>query len=447
MKRIMALLLAAALFCLSGCSLTPTSMESLLSPPVRTEEQSEIYQALLSSVNTNISLVYPRSGEYTSAFVVEDIDGDGLEDALVFYQDQSQATSTTGSVRMNFLVQRDGNWVSTHDISLQNATEVEKMQLFEEEGVTYLVVGFNQSSSSEKLLKVYVYSQENGPEERLSENCSNFTVTDLDGDGVSDLFMISAPPVSDNTTREVTGILWKLAQGQFVEDSTVRMNSRAVEYLNINLGWVESEDVPAIYLDSQIGTDSEGTEIIRYQDGQLVDLMVGSNAEEDRAASTYRPTGYSCLDLDRNGCYEIPDPTLFLGYASEDSTQSLSYIVWSNYHRGNLVPVAITYTNYLLNYHFYLPDSWIGEVSAAWDSTTNEITFFRYQDSLRQQEEVLLKIRVFTRSDWEGRSPASHYVQLAQNGQLVYSYELFETGSDLDLGDQDIQERFTLMDS
>lgn len=95
MKRIMALLLAAALFCLSGCSLTPTSMESLLSPPVRTEEQSEIYQALLSSVNTNISLVYPRSGEYTSAFVVEDIDGDGLEDALVFYQDQSQATSTT----------------------------------------------------------------------------------------------------------------------------------------------------------------------------------------------------------------------------------------------------------------------------------------------------------------------------------------------------------------
>ena len=125
----------------------------------------------------------------------------------------------------------------------------------------------------------------------------------------------------------------------------------------------------------------------------------------------------------------------------------MSYIVWSNYRRGNLVPVAITYTNYLLNYHFYLPDSWIGEVSAAWDSTTNEITFFRYQDSLRQQEEVLLKIRVFTRSDWEGRSPASHYVQLAQNGQLVYSYELFETGSDLDLGDQDIQERFTLMDS
>ena len=181
MKRALALLLAAALFCLSGCSLTPASMESLLSPPVRTEEQSEIYQALLGSVNTNISLVYPRSGEYTSAFVVEDIDGDGLEDALVFYRDQNQATST-GSVRMNFLVQRQGNWVSTHDISLQNATEVEKMQLLHQDGTTYLVVGFNQSSTSEKLLKVYTYSQEQGPQERLSQSCSNFTVTDLDGD-------------------------------------------------------------------------------------------------------------------------------------------------------------------------------------------------------------------------------------------------------------------------
>lgn len=446
MKRAMALLLAAALFCLSGCSLTPASMESLLSPPVRTEEQSEIYQALLGSVNTNISLVYPRSGEYTSAFVVEDIDGDGQEDALVFYRDQSQATST-GSVRMNFLVQRDGSWVSTHDISLQNATEVEKMQLLREEGITYLVVGFNQSSSSEKLLKVYVYSQEYGPEECLSENCSNFMVTDLDGDGVSDLFMISAPPVSDNVVREVTGILWKLQNGQFVEDSTVRMNSRAMEYLNLNQGWVEQESTPALYLDSQIGTDSEGTEIICYQNGQLVDLMVGVNAEEDRAAITYRPSGYSCLDLDHNGCYEIPSPSLFPGYTNEDSTQSLSYIVWSNYRRGNLVPTAITYTNYLLNYHFYLPDSWVGAISATWDSTTNEITFFQYQDTIRQQDEVLLKIRVFTRSDWEDRSPASHYVRLAQNGQLVYSYELFETGSNLDLSDQEVQQHFTLMDS
>lgn len=446
MKRAMALLLAAALFCLSGCSLTPASMESLLSPPVRTEEQSEIYQALLGSVNTNISLVYPRSGEYTSAFVVEDIDGDGQEDALVFYRDQSQATST-GSVRMNFLVQRDGSWVSTHDISLQNATEVEKMQLLREEGITYLVVGFNQSSTSEKLLKVYVYSQEYGPEECLSENCSNFMVTDLDGDGVSDLFMISAPPVSDNVVREVTGILWKLQNGQFVEDSTVRMNSRAMEYLNLNQGWVEQESTPALYLDSQIGTGSEGTEIICYQNGQLVDLMVGVNAEEDRAAITYRPSGYSCLDLDHNGCYEIPSPSLFPGYTNEDSTQSLSYIVWSNYRRGNLVPTAITYTNYLLNYHFYLPDSWVGAISATWDSTTNEITFFQYQDTIRQQDEVLLKIRVFTRSDWEDRSPASHYVRLAQNGQLVYSYELFETGSNLDLSDQEVQQHFTLMDS
>lgn len=446
MKRALALLLAAALFCLSGCSLTPASMESLLSPPVRTEEQSEIYQALLGSVNANISLVYPRSGEYTSAFVVEDIDGDGLEDALVFYRDQSQATST-GSVRMNFLVQRDGNWVSTHDISLQNATEVEKMQLIHQDGTTYLVVGFNQSSTSEKLLKVYTYSQEQGPQERLSENCSNFTVTDLDGDGIHDLFLISAPPVSDNMTREVTGILWKLQNGKFVEDSTVRMNSRAMEYLNINLGWVEQEDIPALYLDSQIGTNSEGTEIIRYQNGQLVDLMVSANAEEDRAAVTYRPSGYSCLDLDQNGCYEIPSPQLFPGYTDQDSTQSLFYIVWSVYQQGDLVPTAITYTNYLLNYHFYLPDPWVGEVSASWDSTTNEITFFRYQDSLRQQEQVLLKIRVFTRSDWEGRSPASHYVYLAQNGQLVYSYELFETGSGLDLTDQEVQQRFTLMNS
>ena len=70
-----------------GCSRVQTSIEDLMSPPVLTEEQAQIRDALARvSGDGEIKYRYPQNGEYRSSYIFYDIDADGVEEAMVFYQ-------------------------------------------------------------------------------------------------------------------------------------------------------------------------------------------------------------------------------------------------------------------------------------------------------------------------------------------------------------------------
>lgn len=68
---------------LTGCSFS-TGIDTLIAPPKLSREQEYIYNALKNYTGANISLKYPKSGDYLSAFIIADIDGDDDEEAIVF---------------------------------------------------------------------------------------------------------------------------------------------------------------------------------------------------------------------------------------------------------------------------------------------------------------------------------------------------------------------------
>ena len=104
MKRLALLLaLAAALSGLPGCSFTGISAQNLISPPAATADQQSIYR-LLQGTQTEITLIYPKSGEHRSAIIMCDFTGDGVEDAIGFH-----ATADGGS-QVQFLTKSGGEW-------------------------------------------------------------------------------------------------------------------------------------------------------------------------------------------------------------------------------------------------------------------------------------------------------------------------------------------------
>ena len=88
MKRIGCLFLSCALvLSFGGCSQTDfANIDGVMSPPKLTEEQNMIYAALEDSVGKNIRLKYPKTGDYKSAFVMQNIDDEPGEEAIVFYE-------------------------------------------------------------------------------------------------------------------------------------------------------------------------------------------------------------------------------------------------------------------------------------------------------------------------------------------------------------------------
>lgn len=86
-RKILTLALSTALV-LSGCSYGQTGIESLLKPPKLSDQQNEIYTALQASIGKNITLKYPRTGDFTSAFLIANIDEESTQEAIVFMKRQ-----------------------------------------------------------------------------------------------------------------------------------------------------------------------------------------------------------------------------------------------------------------------------------------------------------------------------------------------------------------------
>ena len=55
-----------------------------MKPPKATGERQEIYSVLEEKANYQLTLRYPKAGEYRSAIVMKDVTGDGNDEAINF---------------------------------------------------------------------------------------------------------------------------------------------------------------------------------------------------------------------------------------------------------------------------------------------------------------------------------------------------------------------------
>ena len=155
MKRILLALLLCTSLTLSGCAYGQTGIDGMLKPPKLSDQQNEIYAALQASVGKNITLKYPRTGDFTSAFLIANIDEEQTQEAIVFYEN-TDTVNVTMNLRINVLDQTKDGWVSVYDAGV-SAADVDKVNFIQSNGSTFLVIGFNLSGNTEKLVVVYRY--------------------------------------------------------------------------------------------------------------------------------------------------------------------------------------------------------------------------------------------------------------------------------------------------
>jgi len=85
------------LLTMSGCALSALTAENVMEPPQAFGDGAALQAALEEALGPQITLRYPRNGEYRSAVVRADVDNDEQEEAIVFYR---QATESSGAIEM-----------------------------------------------------------------------------------------------------------------------------------------------------------------------------------------------------------------------------------------------------------------------------------------------------------------------------------------------------------
>ena len=314
---------ASALVMLTGCTFG-ASIDTLMAPPKLSVEQEQIYSALTDAAGTSISLKYPKSGKYLSAFIVEDIDGDGGNEAVVFYE-KSSLTVEENTLRINILDRDGGKWRSVCDTPAEGA-EIEKVMISRlgSNDRVNLIIGSSLINRSEKNVSMYEYS-DGSIEQTFSSSYSFFDVTDLDSDDENEFLLLMGSATGSPAQAEA----YKLDEDGIYHKYSRELSGSFTEFDSINYGEIAGGRT-GLYIDAVSGTGFIQTDIV-YMDSSGLN-KVFETAEE--SLSTVRPAGCSSFDVDGDGIPEIPVQTISPGYEDVSEGGTLPVKVFSNENLG-----------------------------------------------------------------------------------------------------------------
>lgn len=391
MVRVIKKIFPAALsLMLAACSFG-SSVDSLLAPPKLSEEQRDVYTALINAVGSDIRLQYPGAGDDRSAFVFANIDDEPEEEAIVFYE-KSGETSGTGNVRVNIIDRMSsGEWHSVYDHAGMG-TSIERVVFSDigNSGTISMMIGYNLLSG-EKSVTVYSYRNKMLYTD-YSDSYNTMFVTDLNRDGAGELILVRTETPLRSASLSL--ISRSGEDGTVSETGNIALDKNASDFVNIASGYVGT-NTPAIFIDG-LSDRQLTTEIIYSVNDTLRNpLYLG---ESSIIENTRRPAGYLCTDIDLDGVIEIPTRSLFPGYSEEsgDKVYSTDWNILDNY---NIVKKYTSYYNRADGYCFIFPSRWSGVVTAKTDSSNGDIVFYKYSIDLTNSTSELMRIAVAENSE------------------------------------------------
>lgn len=386
MKRLLCIVLAGLLLCvgLTGCTFSGT-VDALIAPPKLSVEQEQIYQALQSVAGTNISLKYPKSGDYLSAFIVSDIDADGEDEAIVFYE-RSVASTDENPLRINVLDQIDGVWRSVHDRGAAGA-EIEEVMISRLGGNQRIniIIGYSLVNRAERIAEIYDY-RDGTLERTFTKDYSMMDIHDIDKDGALDFILATAHTASQPAGASV----YRLGADGNYYASAVTLRAGFTECTQLLYGTSE-DDTDCIFIDGATGASTICTEILSAKDGVLRQVYTEAAGE---GVSTTRAAGYASADLDGDGIVEIPLGSVFPGYDRVGESEQLTMTSWYTLRGGRLVRKYSGYCSINDSYSFVLPARWEKNVTLKRDSVANELVFYAFDTDLAHSTAELLRICV-----------------------------------------------------
>ncbi|MBR0140743.1 MAG: hypothetical protein IJM19_00665 [Ruminococcus sp.] len=408
MKAFKILSLAFTVFILTGCSFS-ASIDTLMSPPKLSVEQEQIYNALTDAAGTSISLKYPKSGKYLSAFIVEDIDGDGGNEAIVFYEKTSLAVEEN-TLRINILDKDGDKWRSVCDTSA-DGTEIEKViisQLGENERIN-LIIGSSLINRSEKNVSIYNYN--NGIIERtFIEPYSFIDVTDLDKDETNEFLVLAGVSSGSPAVAEA----YKLdTEGKYHKYSA-ELSGSFTEFDSLNYGNINGNT--GLYIDAASGAGMLQTDII-YMDGSGIKKIF---KEPQESLETLRSAGCNSFDIDSDGSLEIPVQTIAPGYEEVSESEQLKLTNWIFINENEKKERKYTsYYSVQNGYIFIFPEKWHNKVTVKRDAINDELVFCALNEN-NQAGRELMRIFVAEDSASAGDRISTGYMLLHTKGDFSY---------------------------
>ena len=434
------------------------SAENLVRPPKLSGIDGELQEAFEAAVEKKGEYIlrYPTKGQYRSAYVRYDCDGDGNDEAFVFYSPKTEEML----VYMYMLNYSGSGWNAVGEV-LGDGSDIYSVEFCDlnGDGISEVLVGWSSlDSKSNKKLSVYCSfknSQSLNYKLLAIEAYTEMHTADLDEDGETEILLALIDSTSDTYKTEARLLKMMPDEKNGFQINAVgqtSLYSETASFMQITSG--KSGDREYVYIDEAAG-NLYLTEML-YWDSQKNALA--SAVKVDVLSVTSCPTSRSldlvCTDIDGDGEIEIPGTALLADSSvvrqQEEAKEVLTasaenvYIVkWNKYDRGKFTVAA----QYIENKDDYFKINYDPEKMKNWSVTFYPDTHLSQFSVLKESEDpgkpdesVLLFSVTAVKLD----DTVSIGTYLMSGKTYKYIYEITDEGENAGITKQYITEIFSL---
>lgn len=312
---------------LAGCSMPgePVQVEELLRAPRLSGDYGDIQTALNDWLGESAQLKYPLQGDLLSPFLLQDLDGDGRQDAAVLY-----TTAKSSNVCIAIL-QRDSTdaWQVRQNVEgLADTVENVRLAQLQPGNAVQLVVGYMAAQGDHYLA---VYSYENGELATiLEQQYEQYLVEDITGGGNQDLILMS--------TLEDGGVQIELLtvdkEGSFQQVAVMGLSANRFAGCASVAAGVGADGRHYLVLDGWTGISGNNLASVLLRFDEDTQQMVPADqisTEKLYTASLRNVPSLVSQDLDGDGIVEIPTQPDEAGLLNMSQSRRMDFIVWMDY--------------------------------------------------------------------------------------------------------------------
>lgn len=389
-KRILLLTMLLTALLLSGC--TMRTVEEMYALPKRSEEYREL-QSAIDTAMYGLTYSSPQSGENQQTVQMADLNGDGVDEYLVFAKGATEKPLQV----LIFTQEEDGTVRTMETIGLTGLTfeQVEYVEFDENPGCE-LVLGFQVSD--QVLRSVAVYSFENGDAKlQLLNSYSKFLTCDLDENGRSEL-MVFRPGEAE--TERGMAVLYSSNGGQIQRSVETVLSEPTSNIRRITQGMTE-DGIPAVYVSSSANESAIVTDIFAMTDGQFTNISFSGEAET--SVGTLLNYYVYAEDIDNDGVVELPSLITMKSITNWGADAQKFLLRWFSVNTdGWEIDKLFTFHNYTGGWYVQLSSDWASRVTIdqngsvysfyVWDESyqtaTSLFTLYVFTDSTRDEDAV-----------------------------------------------------------
>lgn len=412
---------------LCGCQMR--TVDQMYALPERSEDYKSL-QTVINNAMNGMEYSAPISGENQQLVQMQDLDGDGIPECLLFAKGGEERP-----LHILIFSQQEDAYVHTDTIDVVG-TAFEKVEYAQIDGKGGVEIVVGSQVSDQVSRSVSVFTLTGGEAEQLvTADYLNFLTVDLDTNNRSELLVLRAGP-----TEADRGIveLFSVRDGVAQRSVEVNMSETADKLKRILTGRLSGGE-PAVYVASAVDENTLITDVFAIVDGTFTNVSLST--ESGTSIRTMRNYFVYADDMDNDGIMELPS---LMEMRSIDTARrdSGNYLIrwYSMTTRGETVDKLYTYHNFIGGWYMQIGSELSTRLSVV--DLGNVCDFYAWNGDSPVK---LFSVYTLTGQSRESQSTAENRFVLHKAESVIYSAQLDDGAGQYGITQETVIRSFSLI--